>query len=404
MNSYPPELIVQLAPLMFVAGLDNTQDPFIVRLRNVLHSQRKQAIYQPNPPSAEPKSTTFHVQLVDNNTLFPPRKLAGDHGHSPLSPLSPSSPLHPDGIVAPIWVRKHTTLLPCVFVLFLPLSEDEVDKDTQREQDTALCTLISSRKRLTTDRNIKLTVVLLASRRLLDDPSLEPRLTFIRRQSGLDARASLFVLSPVGNRELGEFVKSLQSALADVAAEYYAAHGRRVRRKRNKHSQSTVPIPPPMAQTISIPRPLRPEGWSIRYSYKLAAFAEFRGEFEVALKHYQEAYNTLCLLFSSPGPLPPSTLQSVSTSSSSSSSSTLTSSPHPSTPFALPPRTKRWAEAKVLSDCINIKIVKLFLYNNEHSLACAQHQSHVGLFSEMSERRWGIGEATFEFWSWVGRQ
>src|SRR5260221_7154756 len=159
MNSYPPELIVQLAPLMFVAGLDNTQDPFIVRLRNVLLSQRKQGIYQPNPPSAEPKSTTFHVLLVDSNTLFPPRKLAGDHGHSPLSPLSTSSPLHPDGIVAPIWVRKHTTLLPCVFVLFLPLSEDEVDKETEREQDTALCSLISSRKRLTTERNIKLTVV-----------------------------------------------------------------------------------------------------------------------------------------------------------------------------------------------------------------------------------------------------
>jgi hypothetical protein len=44
------------------------------------------------------------------------------------------------------------------------------------------------------------------------------------------------------------------------------------------------------------------------------------------------------------------------------------------------------------------------LYNNEHSLACAQHHSHVALFCEMSERRWGIGEANFEFWSWVGRQ
>ena len=395
MNSYPPELIVQLAPLMFVAGLDNTQDQFIQRLRTVLLSQRKQAIYQPGSTAA----TTFHVQLVDKSLLFPPRKLASTHGHySPLSPLSPSSPLYPDGIIAPIWVRKHTTLLPCVFVLFLPLSEDNVDADAEKEQDSALCTIISSRKRLTSERNMKLTVVLLASRRLLDHPSLEPRLTFMRRQSGLDARASLFVLSPVGNRELTEFVNSLQTALADSAAEYYAAHGRRVRRKRNKHSQPSQPPPPPppMAQSIPIPRPLRPEGWSIRYSYKLAAFAEFRGEFEVALKHYQEAYSSLCLLFSSPGSLPPS----------STSSSTLLSSTSPSTSSLAPlaPRTKRWAEAKVLSDCINIKIVKLFLYNNEHSLACAQHHSHIGLFSDMSERLWGIGESTFEFWSWVGRQ
>lgn len=33
------------------------------------------------------------------------------------------------------------------------------------------------------------------------------------------------------------------------------------------------------------PRPLRPEGWTVRYEYKMACFAEFRGEDEVALKY-----------------------------------------------------------------------------------------------------------------------
>jgi len=87
----------------------------------------------------------------------------------------------------------------------------------------------------------------------------------------------------------------------------------------------------------------------------------------------------------------------------------------------LPPRTKRWAEAKVLADCINIKvrishlcfqnnapdsafqIAKLYLYNNEHSLALAHHNTHMRLFSDFS-RGWGIGEETFEFWSWMARQ
>lgn len=84
MNSYPPELLVQLAPVMFVAGLDvqppqtpaspapNTpttpstpharQDPFQVlalRLRDALLSQRKVAIWQPE------KAKTFQVVLVD---------------------------------------------------------------------------------------------------------------------------------------------------------------------------------------------------------------------------------------------------------------------------------------------------------------------------------------------------
>ena len=36
---------------------------------------------------------------------------------------------------------------------------------------------------------------------------------------------------------------------------------------------------------MPIPRPLRPEGWTVRYEYKMACFAEFRGEDEVALKY-----------------------------------------------------------------------------------------------------------------------
>jgi hypothetical protein len=41
---------------------------------------------------------------------------------------------------------------------------------------------------------------------ITDDSALDARLSFIRRQSGLDTRASLFVLTPVGEDELEEFV------------------------------------------------------------------------------------------------------------------------------------------------------------------------------------------------------
>ncbi len=107
-------------------------------------------------------------------------------------------------------------------------------------------------------------------------------------------------------------------------------------------------------------------------------------------RHFQDAYETLTIMFSSTA--------------------------------ILPPRTKRWAEAKVLVDCINVKvratsdffflidvianesqIVKLYLYNNEHSLALSHHNSHIRQFSDFS-RGWGIGEETFEFWSWMARQ
>ncbi|KAF9268549.1 hypothetical protein L218DRAFT_852654 [Marasmius fiardii PR-910] len=421
MNSYPIELLTQLAPVMFVAGLDlpmssstgssdtttqpqpspsRPQDPFLQltqRLRDALVSQRKLSIWQPE------KSKTFQVILVDKDVRFPPRKLLNpeDPGyassHSPLSPLTPSSPLHPDGLIAPIWVRKHTTLVPSVFVLFKrlfefqitthqprsPLDLPDTEREREREQeerkwDSQLAAEVALRKRSTNERGMKLTVVLLASRKMLDDPSLDTRLTFIRRQSGLDSRAALFVLSPVSQAELGEFISSLQQALYDPAVEYYTSHSKRVRRKRNRHSQSASAYsnPPALAPLGSggatgPSRPLRPEGWTVRYEYKMACFAEFRGEDEVALKHYQDAYEALIIMFGSI--------------------------------IILPPRTKRWAEAKVLADCISIKITKLYLYNNEHALAVSHHTTHMRRFGDFS-RGWGIGEETYEYWSWMARQ
>ncbi|KAI0724685.1 Gryzun, putative trafficking through golgi-domain-containing protein [Fomitopsis betulina] len=394
MNSYPAELLTQLAPVMFIGGLDpppasgKTTDPFVVlshRLREALVNQRKVAIWQPE------KKKTFQVILVDKDVKFPPRRLVpADHpdyptAHSPLSPLTPSSPLYPDGLIAPIWIRKHTRLVPSVFVVFTrlfehapttraPLETAEADRDREveeRKRDTELCAEIAARKKTVSERGVKLTVVLLASRKLLDDPTLDGRLTFIRRQSGLDPRAALFVLSPVSQAEIGDFAHSLQEALYEPAIEYYTNHSKRVRRKRNRHSQvtSTYPVTQPIGSVPS--RPLRPEGWTVRYEYKMACFAEFRGEDEVALKHYQDAYSSLVIMFGSTA--------------------------------ILPPRTKRWAEAKVLADCINLKICKLYLYNDEYALALAHHNSHMRKFADFS-RGWGIGEETFEFWSWLARQ
>jgi trafficking protein particle complex subunit 11 len=45
-------------------------------------------------------------------------------------------------------------------------------------------------------------------------------------------------------------------------------------------------------------------------------------------RHYQDAYASLLVMFGSP--------------------------------LMLPPRTKRWAEAKVLADCISIKVRRFF--------------------------------------------
>jgi hypothetical protein len=195
MNSYPPEFLTQLAPVMFVAGLDaptpTTPSPkpqdfntLTLRLREALQAQRKVAFWQSE------KSKTFHIVLVDKEVRFPPRKLMPSDdpqfttAHSPLSPLTPTSPLYPDGLIAPIWIRKHTTLVPSVFVLFmrifefpphnprspldLPSSEREREREQEeRRRDNDLAAEVAMRKKSTNERGIKLTVVLMASRKML---------------------------------------------------------------------------------------------------------------------------------------------------------------------------------------------------------------------------------------------
>lgn len=189
--------------------------------------------------------------------------------HSPISPLTPSSPLHPDGIMAPIWIRKHREMVPAVFILVLRLGPPSTVPDQPSREDGELVQSIVDRKRATVERGIKLAVILVCARALLDDPALDSRLSLIRRQAGLDSRASLFVISPVPQHEVNNFALSFKSELFPAAMDYYREHGRRVRRKRARMGGKGR---------------LSEKGWNVRYDYKMAVFSEMRGEIEVALK------------------------------------------------------------------------------------------------------------------------
>lgn len=100
--------------------------------------------------------------------------------HSPLSPLTPTSPSYPDGLIAPIWVHKHSDRVPSVFVLFLRLYEspdeeavedilggneaqESAKRAKEQEMDESLVKEIGDRRRRLGERGIKLTVVLMAS-------------------------------------------------------------------------------------------------------------------------------------------------------------------------------------------------------------------------------------------------
>lgn len=141
------------------------------------------------------------------------------------------------------------------------------------------------------------------------------------------------MLTPVPAAELPDFVRSLQDALWEPALEYYAAHGKRVRQKRGRvpanigergsraRSGSSAAA---RARSGSFIRPLGQQGWIVRYDFKAGWFAECRGELDLARRHYEDCWNELARMFGST--------------------------------TTLPPRTKRWAEAKVLADCVAIKV------------------------------------------------
>lgn len=82
--------------------------------------------------------------------------------HSSLSPLSHDSPLHPDGIMTPLWMKKHL-YLPSAVVGFYelwdshgesgkphretgPLASQVLIDPAERERDTALVTEINARR------------------------------------------------------------------------------------------------------------------------------------------------------------------------------------------------------------------------------------------------------------------
>ncbi|TKY88966.1 hypothetical protein EX895_002207 [Sporisorium graminicola] len=382
-------------------------------IHEILASRARNTLWDPS----RGRAAVFHTVFADHFVRLPPLKTKPSARHvppipsvttgstanpsdastaafsalpprSPLSPLHPNSPQFPDGLIAPVWVRKHRELVPSVFVSFYCLPTDS-DIDQLRTADEALIKTISERRRTLTERGIKLTVVLLTQRETLDDPQLEARLSFVRRNSGLDSRASLFVLTPVTKSELVEFVTSLHSALFEPAADYYREHARRVKRKRTRYppppstlhplatALGTLPSSRPGGKTLGVADIswLSREGWIVRSEYKLAVFAELAGDMHEAALRYREAYDLLC---NSPTCLLGSTLM-------------------------LPPRTKRWAEAKVLADTLSVRICKLLLYADDGEGAAVFFRRHLARFTELSTG-WGIGAMTFEYWSWLAKQ
>ena len=181
MNTYPAELLNHHYACMLVSGLDPPAEspahaafPELCRdLVEIINARGRNTVWDP----ARGRAAVFHSVLVDHTVRLPPLKTRPNNttlpARSPLSPLHPTSPLFPDGLIAPIWTRKHRELVPAVFVAFHCLAERPQGELTPeagaelRKQDERLIELIAERKRGLTERGIKMTVVLLTTRQML---------------------------------------------------------------------------------------------------------------------------------------------------------------------------------------------------------------------------------------------
>ncbi|KAJ1558908.1 hypothetical protein HK096_006580 [Nowakowskiella sp. JEL0078] len=351
--------------------------------------------------SAGKQPSFFYVVPVDKNHIFPARKqtpmgprsvatVISSTNPNPIlpqgqnstlsafSPTNPNSPLYPDGIMTTLWVKKHREDMPSVIVGFFELWErtEPLDRrdpialqyslNLERERDLILCSEINEKRRHALDRGIKFSIVLMLKMIQTDD-HMEERIAFIRKTCSLETKSSLFVLpliskdaSPI---EFSDFVNNLQTSLFELAVNYYREHVKRTKKKKLK-IQSIAPISRPslasMPQNSTLSKPLSPQGWNVRYDFKMAIFSEFAQDLELAVKFYGESYSGLIDMVQS----------SLQTWGGIGSQST----------GDLQPYSNRWLEARTLLDALNLKvelICKLYLFTDFPVLALMQLNRHI---------------------------
>ncbi|KAF8946811.1 hypothetical protein BGZ47_011325 [Haplosporangium gracile] len=440
MDVYPPEFAIHLQPTLVVSGLTTAEDA----------SQQEDAspphVNNDNPPPPPPrlgtqvnktglaaqKATLLQAMLSRNNVSYwdntkglagslfyvipeqaaynlpPTRRFLQQTNQlhlaqQSLSPTSPSSPLYPDGLITPLWVRRHREQIPSVFIAVVGLWDREsivgnadngqrgfsdkgplgVVDPMERDHDTALAQDLLERRKASQERGVKFAAVVMLQRSHMEDPSIEDRLNFVRKSAGLDIKNSFYVLPPSNSQEISDFALNLQRSQYEGSMNYYKEQVKRHKKKRSNLPSTTASVRPgqqlnsggslqAQQQTLSV------QGWMFRYDFKMGMFSECKQDIDNAVKFYESAYGLLIDMFA------------------------VTSTITPGTP-GLQARTRRWAEAKVLADCLCLKICKFHLYLDAPSTALFNFRRHLIVFKAFSES-WRMGDDSFEYWAWLGKQ
>lgn len=121
---------------------------------------------------------------------------------------------------------------------------------------------------------------------------------------------------------------------------YYKEQVKRHKKKKSNLPATTASVRPiqqqnngslQQQQQQNQQQGLSVQGWMLRYEFKMGMFSECKQDIDNAVKHYESAYGLLVDMFAVTSTITPGA-------------------------SGLQARTKRWAEAKVLADCLCLKV------------------------------------------------
>ncbi|KAF2999137.1 hypothetical protein E8E14_005869 [Neopestalotiopsis sp. 37M] len=317
----------------------------------------------------------FKVKTIGRDFLLPPRRarlpedletpLSPPILHSPFSPLSPGSTLYPDGLIDARWLQKHQSFIPSICLCFYSLTSDP---SLATLHDNQLKTDINALKNAISRSGYKcrLVAVILSDRTPDSMGAFQERLENIRWGTGLDPKTSLFVLpTRRSEAELEGAVDSILTAVFVQASEYYRELGRRSRKKKGRGVAPQPTIPP----TSGTSHTLTLQGWNVRYDFKAGVFAEFRQEMDVALRSYEQAYETL---------LGMDVLETV------------------------PSWSPRFNDGRFVADMLAIRALRCLMWTGQTTAAVRRWQMHRQRMSDFLDRR-GRGTQNYGWQAWEAR-
>ncbi|KAK4763309.1 hypothetical protein SAY86_009077 [Trapa natans] len=186
----------------------------------------------------------------------------------------------PSGILKRDWLLKHRTKVPALMAALF----SSLDISGDPTQWLQVCSDLENLKAAIRPRNVKLVLVVVLQSTSADDIN-EDRMIALKKRAEVDSKY-LLMYTPNDVSELKLSLNRLGNAFSELASVHYREEGRRIRTKVEKRGYNFPEL-------------------HMRYCFKVAIYAEFRRDWNEALKFYEEAYRILREIVGTSTRLPP---------------------------------------------------------------------------------------------------